>query len=718
MKASEKVIRFISVFLTACAVSVGTVFTFSTAFSIRIGSAPVIAACLGSALLASLLCLSELIWPFLLGLEILFGIGLWLFRDAFRRSLIPVICSVGELYIKSFSGLKDATLSLQPVPGTDGTLFLALLGGLLAFLCVLSLVRLRRLWPFLPFCLLLLISCLVSTLSVPALWAFLLLLFALVLLLLTQSQRHRQSPTEYLSLLILMLPAALLLLAAILFVRPSVYKQPDQIASLSDRLSDFAKQSPVLSRFQPPFDDKPAREVMSFSNQIDLSTLGSREEIRREIFRVYSARTRSLYLKGVAYGSFEDNSWQLLPDELYQESSVSSADWYTAMVPCSHCYDNSDILSNPEDTLLRIAPTIETSYLLIPNRAQKIPPEARIDYDRFVEAPDPLAEYEITLFPYESSVNLYPANLIPFLEEYRQVPDSVRTALRTVLTGLQDQIGDPEPAGYADRCARAIDEYVRASARYSIQTETMPTGDDFVRWFLEDCDRGYCVHFATAATVLLRCFGIPARYVSGFAVSASAGTWTSVTGVMTHAWTEYFDGTAWRILDATPPGSPAEELPVPEQPEDVTEEPDAEDVRIESHEWNSTVPSSAPEPVRPDSPAVSRFNPFYLLLIPVPLLLFLLGRFVRLLRQKSLSRRSRRERLLRSYRYLERLTRLSYSKPDEAMRELAEKARFSQHKPTMEEYRLMQRAVQQQRQKLRDYPSRIKRFYFRVILGI
>ena len=718
MKTSEKVIRFVSVFLTACAVSVGTVFTFSTAFSIQVGSGLILTACLGSALLASILCLFEQIRPFLLVLIPACGIGLWFYRDAFRRSLIPVICAVGEMYIKSFSGLKDSVLDLKPEADADGTFFLALLGGLLAFVCVLSLSRLRRLWSFLPFCLLLLVSCLVSTLSVPALWALLLLLLALVLLILTQSQRRRRSPTEYLSLLGWMLPSALLLLAAVLFIRPAEYKQPEKVAVLSDRLSDFAKQSPVLSLFQPPFDDRSAREVMSVSDQIDLSTLGSREEIRREIFRVYSAQTRSLYLKGVAYGSFEDNHWQLISDEVYQESPVSSADWYTAMVPCSHCYDNSDFHSDPEDVRIRIAPTIEISYLLIPNRAYRIPEDARIDHDRFVEAPDPSAEYEIILFPYASSVNLYPASLMPFLDVYKEVPATSRAALQDVLAYLQDRIGDPEIAGYTDRCVRVIDEYVRGSARYSIRTDLMPAGDDFVRWFLEDCDRGYCVHLATAATVLLRCFGIPARYVSGFAFTASAGSWTAVTGSMSHAWTEYFDGTAWRILDPTPFGSPAEELPAPEQPEDATEEPDAEDMPYEPHDPNSTAPTPQVSPDQPDSPSAFRFDPRLLLLLLIPPLLYLLGRLVQLMRQKSLARCGRREQVLRCYRELERLTRLSYTEPDEELRELAEKARFSQHRPSWEEYRRMQRAVQQQRQKLRDYPSRIKRFYFRVIRGI
>ena len=43
--------------------------------------------------------------------------------------------------------------------------------------------------------------------------------------------------------------------------------------------------------------------------------------------------------------------------------------------------------------------------------------------------------------------------------------------------------------------------------------------EDFAIWFLTEADTGYCIHFATAAVVLLRAAGIPARYVDGYVVN-------------------------------------------------------------------------------------------------------------------------------------------------------------------------------------------------------
>jgi transglutaminase-like putative cysteine protease len=79
--------------------------------------------------------------------------------------------------------------------------------------------------------------------------------------------------------------------------------------------------------------------------------------------------------------------------------------------------------------------------------------------------------------------------------------------------------------------------------------------------------RGYCEHFATLMTVLLRERGIPARFVEGFL----PGQLDERTGVeqvpnsAAHAWVEvYFPGHGWVMFDPTGGGSDlAETVPLP-----------------------------------------------------------------------------------------------------------------------------------------------------------
>ena len=67
------------------------------------------------------------------------------------------------------------------------------------------------------------------------------------------------------------------------------------------------------------------------------------------------------------------------------------------------------------------------------------------------------------------------------------------------------------------------------------------------------------MHFATAATLLFRYFGIPARYVEGYLITPEdasrivSGEWFSVPRERVHAWTEiYIDGIGFVPLEVTP----------------------------------------------------------------------------------------------------------------------------------------------------------------------
>ncbi|MFQ7452488.1 MAG: transglutaminase-like domain-containing protein [Flavonifractor plautii] len=78
-------------------------------------------------------------------------------------------------------------------------------------------------------------------------------------------------------------------------------------------------------------------------------------------------------------------------------------------------------------------------------------------------------------------------------------------------------------------------------------------GEDFVAWFLTESHRGYCMHFASAAVLLLRSMGVPARYVSGFVADVPASGRVNVPDSAAHAWVEvYIDGYGWEPVEVTP----------------------------------------------------------------------------------------------------------------------------------------------------------------------
>lgn len=78
--------------------------------------------------------------------------------------------------------------------------------------------------------------------------------------------------------------------------------------------------------------------------------------------------------------------------------------------------------------------------------------------------------------------------------------------------------------------------------------------------FLFNAQRGYCVHYATVATIMYRLYGVPARYVCGYRLSAEdfketdQSTYVAeVSDKKMHAWTEIFiDNYGWVPVDVTP----------------------------------------------------------------------------------------------------------------------------------------------------------------------
>ena len=112
----------------------------------------------------------------------------------------------------------------------------------------------------------------------------------------------------------------------------------------------------------------------------------------------------------------------------------------------------------------------------------------------------------------------------------------------------------------------AITNYLQRKFAYTLELGHVPPGRDPVDWFLFDVKKGYCEQFATAATVMLRSLGIPARLVTGYAT----GDYDPVLDQAVvrekdaHAWVEvWFPRAGWVPFDPTPTFSafPATQFP-------------------------------------------------------------------------------------------------------------------------------------------------------------
>lgn len=117
--------------------------------------------------------------------------------------------------------------------------------------------------------------------------------------------------------------------------------------------------------------------------------------------------------------------------------------------------------------------------------------------------------------------------------------------------------------GFSETWLRSeqIRNFLWKNTTYSQELAPLPEGEDYTAYFLLEQKKGFCVHYATAGTLLLRRYGVPARYVSGYVVFPGDfrqnrdGTFTaSVTDMRGHAWAEVFsEKTGFGPLELTPP---------------------------------------------------------------------------------------------------------------------------------------------------------------------
>ena len=275
---------------------------------------------------------------------------------------------------------------------------------------------------------------------------------------------------------------------------------------------------------------------------------------------------------------------------------------------------------------------------------------------------------------------------------YLSLSDATRQQAKNLIQGLVS------PDASNTEKADAIAALVTNCAAYDLNADVMPEArGDFALWFLTEAERGYCVHFATAATVLLRAAEVPARYVTGYMAEVTAGQTLTITEESAHAWAEYFEPNlgCWIPLEATPaspepPEASTSPAPTQTEPEPTTAETELE-TELETPEGSSAPhPTALPEetPVEPLPETPARMHPALWIALGVGLLIPVLAfqRWLRIrLRRRRFSRGSSNRQALARWREAERLSLLLKESPPEELIVLAQKAKFSQYDITDEE---------------------------------
>ncbi len=568
-------------------------------------------------------------------------------------------------------------------------------------------------WGPVPLSALPLASSLLLTDTVPRAGYLFLYLFGLLLLLLTQGVRRRDARQAN----ALSRKAAVVLAVAlglIFWLNPQKGYDKQVLADkLEQSVTRLVERFTAPKELEPPDStgEKVHLPVMGDTgDMVNLENTGPKADQAQWVMTVESSKGGPLYLRGASFASYSGQTWR------GGDQAQSSLEW-PQFGPDA-----------PKATLTIHARNVH-SVLYLPYYSNRLPDIA----DGRLENRDDLSGYRVSFW------ELDPAHIAvsagdAVAAQYLQLPDRTKAWAQGVTVSILGSSAAPREPEQMYAAAEKIGNYVRTSASYSLKTPRMPDGEeDFVRWFLEESETGYCVHFASSAVVLLRAAGIPSRYVTGYVVMAKEGEQTDVYLSNAHAWVEYYiPGLGWMVLEATPGSQEAPEDPYqnPETTPPVQSQPQATepDMPVDPEQ-------SAPQDTSSgalDTPQETTENPqqgqhkrgagrpwLKYLLLPLGLVALVVGQWqLRLqMRRKRLASGQGNRYALMCWQEIEGMAKLLGQPPPSQLRKLAQKAKFSQHTLTQQELGDMRAFIGQAEAQLRRHPW-YKQVLYRLVYAL
>ncbi len=458
-----------------------------------------------------------------------------------------------------------------------------------------------------------------------------LLLAGYFLSLLTSLRNHGPAHPE-LPIAALTLICGLLLMVAF---PESRYDQPRFLSSMQEKIISF------IDPYDPIFHAGNAYTGM-MKGADGKQRLGNTPGIRytgRVIASIETADvSHPLYLRSWVGGVYEKNQWKELPDSDYQPVASlfakNQGEWYD-----QGAWLMEVLLRNPAISQKLLNYTQETELSLFrkefsvdqvydSSRYFLLPYDADFGAPFFVYDRSPVstegkaystdvwnlpAGALLSMMQQESISDPYYSTYLGAENEYRKfvydhylaIPDSVQEAIQSL--GAISKVNT-----LSEKRARIeeIHHFLETNYTYTTNPGRTPKDKDFISYFLTESKKGYCTSFASAAVMLLRASGIPARYVTGLEVGSDELQEAPLTKEgfhaldindhHAHAWVEvYVDSLGWRPCEMTP-GVDGVENPFPIPPEKQKDETGAPNKPADEKDRRQEAPS--PSPQQPQQP--------------------------------------------------------------------------------------------------------------------
>lgn len=282
--------------------------------------------------------------------------------------------------------------------------------------------------------------------------------------------------------------------------------------------------------------------------------------------------TETLYLKGFSGGEYNYGEWQPADDEtVFEQMRQNTLHWGQWGDLISGLYDSMYFVMN---SVMQRREPLEARNLWV--QRQESVREWYVPYygmwDRRNGRRDNSTDNGYHYQYYERSEIQIDWQNIPENYElnrdwYYDIQGAYLKEIEEAYTSVPEenlprlvQLCEENPAETPEQATALILSVLQNGASYTQTPGLFPMNQDPVEYFLFEGQEGYCQHFASAAVLMYRLYGIPARYAAGYAVFPSMFTQQEdgiylavVTDESAHAWPEIFlEDYGWVPIEVTP----------------------------------------------------------------------------------------------------------------------------------------------------------------------
>jgi hypothetical protein len=295
-----------------------------------------------------------------------------------------------------------------------------------------------------------------------------------------------------------------------------------------------------------------------FSNEVDLGEIGSVKRDPTVIMRVQPSRplpeVEGIYWQGMVYDFYDGRTWR-----------NSFGNGRTVLSEGNGVF-NLAYRQNPERAITQeiILEPLDTAVLF------GAPHAIQVGGDFSTIRVNAMNSISLPMVP-ATRIDYTLTSMLPFLTRSDAEVQSIPSARPSLRPYLQMPEGSDRIGQLAQDILRAtpsadtvlqkimtIEKYLQTNYRYTLDVPPTSSGMP-IEDFLFRQKVGFCEHYATAMTLLLRSIGIPTRLVTGFLPGEwnEFGKYYTVRQSNAHAWVEvWFERSGWIPFDPTPPAPP------------------------------------------------------------------------------------------------------------------------------------------------------------------